>query len=350
MTNTNELLYVKTGSLLNDARRIIESSRANAVRSIDFCRVQMYWNLGKRIFEEEQNGKERAEYGAYIIKNLSEKLEKEFGSGFGKRQLEQSRQFYRTYPIANALRSQLNWTQYRLLIQIPNPEKREYYELEAVNNGWTGRELERQINSLLYERLLKSNNKENVLAVAKKERIPESPLEIIKDPMILEFLGLEKKPEYYEKDLESALIEHLQQFLLELGNGFSFVARQKRLLIEDDEYFADLVFYNRLLKCFVVIELKTHKITHEDLGQLQMYVNYFDRNEKLPEENNTIGILLCTAKNDEMVKMTLPEQNKTILASKYELYLPSEEKLKEELKKLAAAQDKLGKLLEETDK
>ena len=350
MTNTNELLYVKTGSLLNDARRIIESSSANAVRSIDFCRVQMYWNLGKRIFEEEQNGKERAEYGAYIIKNLSEKLEKEFGSGFGKRQLEQSRQFYRTYPIANALRSQLNWTQYRLLIQIPNPEKREYYELEAVNNGWTGRELERQINSLLYERLLKSNNKENVLAVAKKERIPESPLEIIKDPMILEFLGLEKKPEYYEKDFESALIEHLQQFLLELGNGFSFVARQKRLLIEDDEYFADLVFYNRLLKCFVVIELKTHKITHEDLGQLQMYVNYFDRNEKLPEENNTIGILLCTAKNDEMVKMTLPEQNKTILASKYELYLPSEEKLKEELKKLAAAQDKLGKLLEETYK
>ena len=191
-----------------------------------------------------------------------------------------------------------------------------------------------------------SNDKEKVLSVARKERIPENPTDIIKDPMILEFLGLERKAEYYEKDLESALIDHLQQFLLELGNGFSFIARQKRLLIEDDEYFADLVFYNRLLRCFVVIELKTKKLTHEDLGQLQMYVNYFDRNEKLPDENPTIGILLCTAKNDEMVKMTLPKDNKTILASKYELYLPSEETLKAEVKKLANAQEKFA---EQTD-
>ena len=240
--------------------------------------------------------------------------------------------------------SPLNWTQYRLLIQISDPSKREYYELESVNNGWTARETERQIDSMLYERLLMSNDKEKVLAVARKERIPENPADIIKDPMILEFLGLERKVEYYEKDLESALIDHLQQFLLELGNGFSFIARQKRLLIEDDEYFADLVFYNRLLRCFVVIELKTKKLTHEDLGQLQMYVNYFDRNEKLPDENPTIGILLCTAKNDEMVKMTLPKDNKTILASKYELYLPSEETLKAEVKKLANAQEKFAKL------
>ena len=233
---------------------------------------------------------------------------------------------------------------YRLLIQISDPSKREYYELESVNNGWTARETERQINSQLYERLLMSNDKESVLAVARKERIPEKPADIIKDPMILEFLGLERKAEYYEKDLESALIDHLQQFLLELGNGFSFIARQKRLLIEDDEYFADLVFYNRLLRCFVVIELKTKKLTHEDLGQLQMYVNYFDRNEKLPDENPTIGILLCTAKNDEMVKMTLPKDNKTILASKYELYLPSEETLKAEVEKLANAQEKFAEL------
>lgn len=340
----NQIVYVKSDDLFNDAKNIIENARNIAVRSVDFCRVQMYWNLGKRIVEEEQGGKERADYGAYILKNLAQKLEKEYGSGFSKRQLELSRQFYLTYPIANTLYSQLNWSQYKLLIAISDKDKREYYSLEAVNNGWTKRELERQINSLLYERLLKSNNKEQVLAVAKKERIPESPLEIIKDPMILEFLGLEKRAEYYEKDLESALISHLQQFLLELGNGFSFVARQKRLLIEDDEYFADLVFYNRLLKCFVIIELKTHKITHEDLGQLQMYVNYYDRNEKLPEENNTIGILLCTAKNDEMVKMSLPEQNKTILASKYELYLPSEKKLKEELQKLSEAQQKFEEL------
>lgn len=341
---TNIITYKKTSNIIEDARTIINSARSSAVRSVDFCRVQMYWNLGKRIFEEEQQGKERADYGTYLIKNLANTLESEYGSGFGIRQLEQSRQFYRIYPIANALRSQLNWTQYRLLIQISDPSKREYYELESVNNGWTARETERQIDSMLYERLLMSNDKEKILSVARKERIPENPTDIIKDPMILEFLGLERKAEYYEKDLESALIDHLQQFLLELGNGFSFIARQKRLFIEDDEYFADLVFYNRLLRCFVVIELKTKKLTHEDLGQLQMYVNYFDRNEKLPDENPTIGILLCTAKNDEMVKMTLPKDNKTILASKYELYLPSEETLKAEVKKLANAQEKFAEL------
>lgn len=278
---TNVITYKKTSNIIEDARTIINSARSSAVRSVDFCRVQMYWNLGKRIFEEEQQGKEWADYGTYLVKTLAKNLEKEYGSGFGIRQLEQSRQFY---------------------------------------------------------------DKEKVLSVARKERIPENPTDIIKDPMILEFLGLERKSEYYEKDLESALIDHLQQFLLELGNGFSFIARQKRLLIEDDEYFADLVFYNRLLRCFVVIELKTKKLTHEDLGQLQMYVNYFDRNEKLPDENPTIGILLCTAKNDEMVKMTLPKDNKTILASKYELYLPSEETLKAEVEKLANAQEKFAEL------
>jgi predicted nuclease of restriction endonuclease-like (RecB) superfamily len=223
--------------------------------------------------------------------------------------------------------------QYKLLISIVDQDKREYYELEAVKNNWTGRELERQINSNLYERLLLSNDKESVLAVARNQRQPELPHKIIKDPMILEFLGLEKKEHYYEEELETSLIFHLQKFLLELGNGFSFVARQKRLLIEDDEFFADLVFYNRLLRCFVVIEIKTHKITHQDLGQLQMYVNYYDRYEKLPEENQTVGILLCASKNNEMVKMALPENNKTILASQYEMYLPSETQLLEELKK-----------------
>ena len=194
----NDLMNIHTNDILSDARKIIDTARANAVRSVDFCRVQMYWNLGRRIFEEEQQGKDRADYGTYLVKTLSEKLEVEYGSGFGKRQLEQSRQFYRTYPIANALRSQLNWTQYRALIQISDPDKREYYELESVNNGWTARETERQINSQLYERLLLSNDKKSVLAVARKERIPESPKEIIKDPMILEFLGLERKPAYFE--------------------------------------------------------------------------------------------------------------------------------------------------------
>ena len=230
-----------------------------------------------------------------------------------------------------------------MLIQIPDPDKREYYELESVNNGWAGRETERQINSMLYERLLMSNDKESVLAIARKERIPESPTEIIKDPMVLEFLGLHKESSYYEKDLESAIISHLADFLLEMGKGFSFVARQRRILLEDTEFFVDLVFFNRLLKCHVIIELKTGELTHQDLGQLQMYVNYYDRTEKLPEENPTIGILLCTAKNDTVVRMTLPEDSKNILASEYRLYLPSTEQLIDEInevKRLAQQQNK----------
>ena len=316
---------------VTDIRQIIATARANAVRSVDFCRVQMYWNLGKRILEEEQQGKARADYGAYLIKNLAKEIEPEYGSGFGERQLERARQFYREYPIPSAVRSQLNWSQYRMLIQIPDHDKREYYELEAINNAWTGRELQRQIDSMLYERLLMSNDKEAILAVARKERIPESPMEIIKQPTVLEFLGLKREAAYYEKDLEQAIITHIADFMLEFGKGFSFVARQKRILLEDDEFFADLVFYNRLLRCFVIVELKTGELTHQDLGQLQMYVNYYDRNEKLPEENPSIGILLCSRKNDTLVRTTLPEDNTTILASEYQLYLPTEEQLINEI-------------------
>ena len=187
-------------NLYDEVREIIASARQNAVRSVDFCRVQMYWNIGKRILETEQAGRERAEYGAYLLKNLAKRLEPEYGSGFSVRQLEICRQFYRTYPIANTVCSQLNWSQYKLLISIPDEYKREYYQLEAINNAWTKRELERQINSQLYERLLLSNDKETVLAIARKERTPQQPQEIIKDPMVLEFLGLERKSAYYEKD------------------------------------------------------------------------------------------------------------------------------------------------------
>ena len=318
---------------VQDVKKIIVQARSNAVRSVDFCRVQMYWAIGRRILEEEQEGKERAEYGAYLLKNLAKTIEPEFGSGFSVRVLEQCRQFYRTFPIANALRSQLNWYQYRLLIQIDDEGKRMFYEYESVNNAWTGRELERQINSGLYERLLLSNDKKSVLEVARRERLPQLPSEIVKDPMILEFLGLKKEARYYEEDLEQALISNLQTFLLELGNGFSFVARQKRILLEDDEFFVDLVFYNRLLRCFVIIELKTYKITHQDIGQLQMYVNYFDREVKLADENPSVGILLCADKNDVVVKYSLPESNSSILTSKYQIYLPSEKELLTELKK-----------------
>ncbi|WP_289197878.1 PDDEXK nuclease domain-containing protein [Bacteroides acidifaciens] len=320
--------------LVSEIRSIIESARTNAVRSVDFCRVQMYWQIGRRIVEEEQGGQTRAEYGKGLIKNLAKEIEPEYGSGFGQRQLERARQFYIEFPIASTLRTQFNWSQYKLLIGIADKDKREYYELEAANNCWTARQMQRQINSMLYERMLLSNDKEAVLAMARKERMPEKPQEIVKDPMVLEFLGLEKRTHYYESDLETELINHLQDFILELGNGFTFVARQKRILLEDDEFFIDLVFYNRLARRFVIFELKTGEVTHQDLGQLQMYVNYYDRTEKLPEENPTIGILLCTAKNDTLVKMTLPADNSTIVASKYQLYLPTEQQLIAEVEKV----------------
>lgn len=321
-------------NLVSEIRSIIETSRSNAVRSVDFCRVQMYWQIGRRIVEEEQGGQARAEYGKSLIKNLAKELEPEFGSGFGKRQLDYSKKFYLEFPIVHTLYAQLNWSQYKWLLDIADKDKREYYILETINNCWTARQMKRQINSMLYERLLLSNDKESVLAMARKERAPEAPQEIVKDPMVLEFLGLEKRTHYYESDLETELINHIQEFILELGNGFTFVARQKRIILEDDEFFIDLVFYNRLARRFVIFELKTGEVTHQDLGQLQMYVNYYDRTEKLPEENPTIGILLCTAKNDTLVRMTLPSDNNTIVASKYQLYLPTEQQLIAEVERV----------------
>lgn len=322
-----------SSALVNSIRLLIQNAQTNAARAINQERVLLYWNIGKHIVEEEQNGKERADYGSYLIKTLAKALTKDFGTGFSVRQLELCRQFYTTFPIANALRSQLNWTQYRLLLRVENKDKRTYYIEETCKNNWSARQLERQINSQLYERLLLSSDKQKVLEIAKNEQTVQAPTDIIKDPMVLEFLGLKPQASYYEKDLEQALITNIQSFLLELGNGFSFIARQKRIQLEDDDYFIDLVFYNRLLRCFVLVELKTHKATHQDIGQLQMYVNYYDRVEKQPEENPTIGILLCADKNDSMVKFALPENNKAILASKYQLYLPSEAQILAQLKK-----------------
>lgn len=319
--------------LVSEIAAIIAAAKEKAIRAVDFERVLMYWHIGKKIFEEEQEGKERAGYGSYLIRNLSEELQPLFGSGFSARQLERYRQFFRTFPITSALRTQFNWTHYKLLISIDSEDKREFYMAEAEKNNWTARQLERQVNSQLYERLLLSSDVKNVLAVARNEKHPSDAKDIIKDPMVLEFLGLKREAAYYEKDLETALITHLQEFLLELGNGFSFVARQKRIHIEGDEFYIDLVFYNRLLQCFVLIEIKTNKLTHQDLGQLQMYVNYYDRFEKQDFENRTIGILLCADKNDAVVKISLPENNKTIFASKYQLYLPTERQLLEEVKK-----------------
>jgi predicted nuclease of restriction endonuclease-like (RecB) superfamily len=320
-------------SLIEEIHSIISNSQARAIRSVDTERVLMYWQIGKIIFEEEQQGKDRAEYGSFIIKSISNVFQPLLGTGFSIRQLEMNRQFYRLFSNTNALRSQFSWTHYRTLIRIDNQDKREFYISEAVKNNWTARQLERQLNSQLFERLLLSNDIQSVLAVAREEKQPVDAKEIIKDPMILEFLGLKREAAYYEKDLENAIITHLHDFILELGNGFTFVSRQKRIHIDGDEFYIDLVFFNRLLQSFVLIEIKTAKLTHQDIGQLQMYVNYYDRFEKEDFENPTIGILLCTDKNDAVVKITLPENNNNIIASKYQLYLPTEKQLIEEVKK-----------------
>ena len=320
-------------SLIQQIQTIISHAKEKAIRLVDTERVLMYWQIGKVIFEEEQQGKERADYGAFLIRSLADSLQPQFGSGFSVRHLERCRQFYRLFPIASALRTQFSWTHFKTLISIDNQDKREFYIAEASKNNWTARQMERQVNSQLFERLLNSNDIEDVMAVARAEKLPSDAKEIIKDPMVLEFLGLKREAAYYEKDLETAIITHLHDFILEIGNGFSFVARQKRIHLEGDEFFVDLVFYNRLLQCFVLFEIKTTKLTHQDIGQLQMYVNYFDRFEKQEFENPTIGILLCADKNDAVVKITLPENNKTIIASKYQLYLPTEQQLIDELRK-----------------
>ncbi|MEL1242885.1 PDDEXK nuclease domain-containing protein [Flavobacterium sp. DGU11] len=320
-------------TLIDEIKKLIASARETTIRSVDFQRTLLYWHIGERMFNEEQKGKERADYGTYLVKHLSEALQPEFGSGFSYRNLNWYRQFYKTFPIVSALRTQLSWTHYKTLIGFDDKDKIDYYIAETVKNNWSVRQMERQVNSQLFERLLLSNDKESVLAVARNEQLPTRPEEIIKDPMVLEFLGLRRESAYYEKDLEQAIITHLQDFLLELGNGFSFVARQKRIHLEGDDFFIDLVFYNRLLQCFVLFEIKTHKLTHEDIGQLQMYVNYFDRVEKVEHEKPTIGVLLCADKNNAVVRFSLPEDNKTILASQYKVILPTEEQLLNEIKK-----------------
>ncbi|MBO0938698.1 DUF1016 family protein [Fibrella sp. HMF5335] len=325
--------------LLADLRLIIHQSRESAARSVNHALTLMYWQIGRLIVEDEQQGAERAVYGKALIKNLSAQLVADYGENFSSRNLQLSRQFYLAFPIVNSLSSQLTWTHYKVLIRLDDATKRAFYLAEAEKNAWTVRQLERQVNSLLYERLLLSQDKESVLAIAQAKEKPTQPSQLIKDPMVLEFLGLKPQASYYEHDLENAIITHIQEFLLELGNGFSFVARQKRLFIESDEFKIDLVFYNRLLQCFVLLDLKMDKITHQDLGQLQMYVNYYDRAIREPHENPTIGVLLCADKNDAVVRYTLPEHNTQLFASKYQLHLPTEEQLIAEIQKELKGQD-----------
>jgi predicted nuclease of restriction endonuclease-like (RecB) superfamily len=289
--------------------------------------VEAYWNIGKSIIEE-QGGNEKAEYGTGLLKELSKQMTQDFGKGFTVANLKNMRQFYLTFPNGYALRSELSWTHYRL----ENENAREFYMQEAVKSQWSTRQLERQINSFFYERLLSSKNKEQVAEEIQTLEPAKKAEDVIRDPYVLEFLGLKSNDDFYESDLEQALITHLQKFLLELGRGFSFVARQKRITFDGRHFRIDFVFYNYILKCFVLIDLKVGDLTHQDLGQMQMYVHYYERELMNEGDNPPIGIVLCADKSESVVKYTLPENETQIFASKYKLYLPSEEELLRQLK------------------
>ena len=316
--------------IYEEIRGLLKSARENIVSTINSTMAKTYFLIGKRIVEEEQNGEKRAEYGEELVKNLSLKLTKEFGKGFSKTNLKQMKSFYIAYRKGQTLSDQfrLSWSHYLILMRMENLDERNFYEIEAIENNWSLRELRRQIDSALYERLVLSRDKEKVKSLALKGQIIEKPEDIVKDPYILEFLGLDERSNYSENELETAIINNLEKFLLELGKGFLFQGRQVRFTFDEEHYFVDLVFYNRLLKCFVLIDLKIGKLKHQDLGQMQMYVNYYDRYVKLDDENKTIGIIICRDKNDTLVKMTLPEDNQQIFASRYMTVLPSKEEFK----------------------
>ena len=324
-------IYEEIKILLNSARNSITST-------INSTMAKTYFLIGKRIVEEEQKGEKRAEYGEELIKNLSLRLTEEFGKGFSETNLKQMKSFYLIYGKGQTLSDQfkLSWSHYLILMRMENLDERNFYEIEASENNWSLRELRRQIDSALYERLILSRDKEKVKELAFKGQIIEKPEDVVKDPYILEFLGLEEQSNYSENRLETEIINNLEKFLLELGKGFTFVGRQVRFTFDEKHFRVDLVFYNRILKCFVLIDLKIGEVTHQDLGQMQMYVNYYDRYVKLPDENKSIGIIICREKNDTLVKLTLPEDNKQIFASKYMTVIPS----KEEFKKILDNTDK----------
>ncbi|MFH0875077.1 MAG: PDDEXK nuclease domain-containing protein [archaeon] len=314
-------------------KNIIEEARHNVYRQINDIMVKAYWEIGRNIVEEEQKGQERAEYGKSLLKELSSHLTLEFGKGFSVDNLQYMRKFYLCFPKYETVSRKLSWSHYCLLLRIDNSLSRSFYLIEAEKENWSVRELDREINSLLYERLTFSKDKEEVKRLSTNGLILKKPNDLIKDPFVLEFLGMKELPTYTENILEQKIIENLKNFILELGKGFMFVDRQKRITLENEHFYIDLVFYNRILRCFVIIELKIGRLTHKDMGQLQMYVNYFDREVKNKDENNTVGILLCSDKNDAVVKYTLPDNNNQIFASKYKLYLPTEEELMAEIKK-----------------
>ena len=306
-------------------------SRNQAYTAVNSAMVQAYWQIGRIIVEHEQNGSLRAEYGKAVLQGLSERLTEEFGKGFDTRNLRNMRSFYLAFPIRNALRTELTWTHYRALLRVENEDARNWYIEECIRSGWSSRQLERQISTLYYDRLLVSRDKTPVIAEADELTKPLAAENFIKDPYVLDFLDLKDYPALRESDLEQALIDKLQEFLLELGRGFCFVARQKLMRFEDEDFYLDLVFYHSILKCHVLIDLKIGKLTHGDVGQMDSYIRMFDALYKSDDDNPTIGIILCSQKNEAIVKYSVLNDAKQVFASKYQLTLPSAEELQREI-------------------
>ena len=341
-------LYNKVSSHINKAKQQVQSSINNEM-------IIAYWFIGQEIVEFEQAGKERAEYGKSILKDLSTKLKNKYKKGFGVDLLERSRKFYLEYQldtedkksstvsrISHNIDPNLSWSHYVELMSVSEYNARKFYQIETTKNNWSVRELRRQIGSLLYERLAKSKDKEGLLQLVHEGQEINTPEDAIKDPIVLEFLGIPESNKLIESKLEQALIDNLQHFLLELGRGFAFIGRQKRLTFDNDHFYADLVFYHTVLKCYIVIDIKTEKLSHADLGQIQLYVNYFDQEIKNSDDNPTIGLVLCTKKSDKMVKYFLGNEKKQIFASQYKLHLPTEDELEQELKReIREIKDKL---------
>ena len=319
-------------NLYNQISDLLKKAQNQVRQQVNSLMVITYWNVGKIIFEDELKGK-RAEYGKEVLKELSDKLTADFGKGFDYRNLQYMKKFYELFQNMNSVSSQLSWTHYRHLLKVEDERARIWYMNETAKENWSTRALERQINSFYYERLLASQNKNNVIEEAKEKTEILLPQDILKDPYVLEFLQLKNRAEYTEKELETALIDNLQEFLLELGSGFSFVARQKHFDLDGEHFYIDLVFYNYKLKCFVLIDLKKGKLTHQDVGQMDMYVRIFEDKVKASDDNPTIGLILCSEKNEAVAKYSVLAENKQLFASKYKLLLPTEEQLERELLK-----------------
>jgi predicted nuclease of restriction endonuclease-like (RecB) superfamily len=312
-------------------RGVLAQSRHKALMAVNAAMVEAYWNVGREIVEEEQRGADRAKYGIGLIDELAARLSEEFGGQLSARNLRYMREVYLAFPIWNAVRSKLSWTHYRLLSRVQKQLARDFYMNECIKSRWSTRELERQINSLLFERLALSRDKDAVVKLSAEGHEPFTALDLIKDPYVLEFTGLPERGSFQETDLEQAIMDRLQSFLLELGRGFFFVARQKRLTIDGDHFYIDLVFYHRTLRCFVLIDLKTGKLTQQDIGQMLLYTGYYEKEEMAEGENPPIGLILCTNKNDAAVRYTLSQTTQKIFAARYQLYLPTEEELRAEL-------------------